>query len=156
MSKIKLDSTSEQNILNMLMEGSILSSEQISKINLTSKEIGKSKLETAFELNFADEIKILKLLSSSYSLPIIDLKKTVIDPKIKKIIDARYIQDNLLVPFEMGNGILKIAIADASKLGLMKNLKTMTQMEPELYAASISDIGNFVERLNKNLSLIHI
>ena len=150
MSKIKLDSTSEQNILNMLMEGSILSSEQISKINLTSKEIGKSKLETAFELNFADEIKILKLLSSSYSLPIIDLKKTVIDPKIKKIIDARYIQDNLLVPFEMGNGILKIAIADASKLGLMKNLKTMTQMEPELYAASISDISNFVERLNKN------
>ena len=150
MSKIKLDSTSEQNILNMLMEGSILSPEQISKINLTSKEIGKSKLETAFELNFADEIKILKLLSSSYSLPIIDLKKTVIDPKIKKIIDARYIQDNLLVPFEMGNGILKIAIADASKLGLMKNLKTMTQMEPELYAASISDISNFVERLNKN------
>ena len=50
----------------------------------------------------------------------------------------------------MGNGILKIAIADASKLGLMKNLKTMTQMEPELYAASISDISNFVERLNKN------
>ena len=150
MSKIKLDSTSEQNILNMLMEGSILSPEQISKINSTSKEIGKSKLETAFELNFADEIKILKLLSSSYSLPIIDLKKTVIDPKIKKIIDARYIQDNLLVPFEMGNGILKIAIADASKLGLMKNLKTMTQMEPELYAASISDISNFVERLNKN------
>ena len=150
MSKIKLDSTSEQNILNMLMEGSIISPEQISKINLTSKEIGKSKLETAFELNFADEIKILKLLSSSYSLPIIDLKKTVIDPKIKKIIDARYILDNLLVPFEMGNGILKIAIADASKLGLMKNLKTMTQMEPELYAASISDISNFVERLNRN------
>ena len=150
MSKIKLDSTSEQNILNMLMEGAIISSEQISKINSTSEEIGKSKLETAFELNFADEVKILKLLSSSYSLPIVDLKKTVIDPKIKKIIDARYIQDNLLVPFEMGNGILKIAIADASKLGLMKNLKTMTQMEPELYAASISDISNFVERLNKN------
>ena len=126
MSKIKLDSTSEQNILNMLMEGSIISAEQISKINSTSAEIGKSKLETAFELNFTNEDKILKLLSSSYSLPIIDLKKTVIDPKIKKIIDARYIQDNLMVPFEMGNGILKIAIADASKLGLMKNLKTMT------------------------------
>ena len=152
MSKTKLDATSEQNILNMLMEGSIISAEQISKINSTSAEIGKSKLETAFELNFTNEDKILKLLSSSYSLPIIDLKKTVIDPKIKKIIDARYIQDNLMVPFEMGNGILKIAIADASKLGLMKNLKTMTQMEPELYAASISDISNFVERLNKNNS----
>ena len=44
---------------------------------------------------------------------------------------------------------LKIAIADASKLGLMKNLKTMTKMEPELFAASISDINEFISRLSK-------
>ena len=103
------------------MESSSISNEQMTKINNTSVEIGKTKLETAFELNFTDEDKILQVLSANYSLPIIDLKKTVIDPKIKKIIDIRYIEDNSLVPFEMGNGVLKIAIADASKLSLMKN-----------------------------------
>ena len=144
MSKTRLDNTSEQNILNMLIESSSISADQMSKINTTSSEIGKTKLETALELNFTDEEKILKALSTNYSLPSIDLSKKVIDPKIKKIIDIRYIQDNLLVPFEMSGGILKIAIADASKLGLMKNLKTMTQLEPELYAASISDIVSFV------------
>ncbi len=149
MNKTKLDSASEQNILNMLMESSIISSDQMSKINSTSAEIGKSKLETAFELNFADEDKILKVLSTNYSLEVVDLKNKVIDPKIKKIIDSRYIQDNSLVPFEIANGTLKIAIADASKLGLMKNLKTMTKMEPELYAASISNINEFIERLSK-------
>ncbi len=149
MSKTRLDSTSEQNILNMLMESSSISADQMSKINLTSSEIGKTKLETAFELNFTNEEKILKTLSSNYSLPPIDLSKKVIDPKIKKIIDLRYIQDNLLVPFEMSDGILKIAIADASKLGLMKNLKTMTKMEPELFAASISDVNEFINRLLK-------
>jgi len=150
MSKIKLDTTSEQNILNMLMESSSISNEQMTKINNTSAEIGKTKLETAFELNFANEDKILQILSANYSLPIIDLKKTVIDPKIKKIIDNRYIEDNSLVPFEMSNGVLKIAIADASKLSLMKNLKTMTKMEPELYAASISNINSFIERFTRN------
>ena len=149
MNKTKLDSASEQNILNMLMESSIISSDQMSKINSTSTEIGKSKLETAFELNFADEDKILKVLSTNYSLEVVDLKNKVIDPKIKKIIDSRYIQDNSLVPFEIANGTLKIAIADASKLSLMKNLKTMTKMEPELYAASISNINEFIERLTK-------
>ena len=149
MSKTRLDNTSEQNILNMLMESSSISADQMSKINTTSSEIGKTKLETALELNFTDEEKILKTLSSTYSLPSIDLSKKVIDPKIKKIIDLRYIQDNLLVPFEMSNGVLKIAIADASKLGLMKNLKTMTKMEPELFAASISDINEFISRLSK-------
>ena len=149
MSKTRLDNTSEQNILNMLMESSGISADQMSKINTTSSEIGKTKLETALELNFTDEEKILKTLSSTYSLPSIDLTKKVIDPKIKKIIDLRYIQDNLLVPFEMSGGVLKIAIADASKLGLMKNLKTMTKMEPELFAASISDINEFISRLSK-------
>jgi type IV pilus assembly protein PilB len=149
MSKTRLDATSEQNILNMLMEGSVLSEDQMSKINITSPEIGKTKLETAFELNFTDEDKILKILSANYSLPLIDLSKKVIDPKIKKIIDLRYIQDNLLVPFEITEGVLKIAIADASKLSLMKNLKTMTKMEPELYAASISAVNEFIDRLSK-------
>ena len=149
MGKIKLDSNSEQNILNMLLEGSSLSSDQMSKINATSPEIGKSKLETAIELNFTDEKKIQKVLSTSYSLDLISLDKKVIDPKIKKVIDIRYIQDNFLVPFEMSGGVLKIAIADASKLGLMKNLKTMTKMEPELYAATLTDVNDFIERMSR-------
>ena len=147
MSKSKLDLSSEQNILNMLMDGSVISAEQMTRINNTSSEIGKTKLETAFELNIVDEDKILKVLSTAYSLPIVNLSKKVIDPKIKKIIDLRYIRENLLVPFEMGEGVIKIAIADASKLGLMKNLKTMTKMEPELYATSISEINYFIQRI---------
>ena len=62
MHKTKLDSASEQNILNMLMDNSIITSDQMSKINLTSSEIGKSKLETAFELNLANEDEILNIL----------------------------------------------------------------------------------------------
>ena len=149
MSKIKLDANSEQNILNMLMDSSSLSSDQMSKINATSPEIGKTKLETAIELNFTDESKIQKVLSTNYSLELISLEKKVIDPKIRKVIDLRYLQDNLLVPFEMSGGVLKIAIADASKLGLMKNLKTITKMEPELYAATISDINDFIDRISR-------
>ena len=59
MSKTKLDNTSEQNILNMLMESSSISNEQMTKINNTSVEIGKTKLETAFELNFASEDNLI-------------------------------------------------------------------------------------------------
>jgi len=148
MSKIRLDSASQQNILNMLMENSILSADQMSKINSTSVEIGKSKLETIFELDLSDEDEILKILSTSYSLPIVDLADYKIDEKIKKIIDPRFVEDNGLVPFAIVDGALRIAIADASKFGLMKNLKTMTNLEPELYATSISGIYKFINRLS--------
>ncbi len=52
-----LDASSEQNILNMLMDQSAISVDQMNKIKSMSKEVGKSKLETAFELNLTDEKK---------------------------------------------------------------------------------------------------
>ena len=145
---IQLDTTSEQNILNMLMDQAVINADQMTKIKAMSKEIGKSKLETAFELNLTDEKKIITILSKVYSLDTVDLKKYKINDKLKKIVPLDYIRNNTLVPFEMANGILKIAIPDASKLSLMKNLKTMTKMDPELYAATISDIGDFITRMS--------
>ena len=147
---IKIDQSSEQNILNMLMEHSLVDFNQVKKITEISKESGKSRLEIAFDLNYADEAKVLKLLSTSYSLPIIDLKDHVLSEDIKKIIPINYIQTNSLVPFDISGKNIKIAIADASKLSLLKNLKTITGLEPELYAASISDIQSFIGKLQKS------
>ena len=146
---IKIDQSSEQNILNMLMEHSLVDFNQVKKITEISKESGKSRLEIAFDLNYADEAKVLKLLSTSYSLPIINLKDHSLSDDIKKIIPINYIQTNSLVPFEISGKNIKIAIADASKLSLLKNLKTITGLEPELYAASISDIQGFIAKLQK-------
>ena len=146
---IKIDQSSEQNILNMLMEHSLVDFNQVKKITEISKESGKSRLEIAFDLNYADEGKVLKLLSASYSLPIIDLKDHSLSEDVKKIIPINYIQTNSLVPFEILGKNIKIAIADASKLSLLKNLKTITGLEPELYAASISDIQSFIRKLQK-------
>jgi len=146
---IKIDQSSEQNILNMLMEHSLVDFNQVKKITEISKESGKSRLEIAFDLNYADEAKVLKLLSTSYSLPIINLKDRSLSEDVKKIIPINYIQTNSLVPFEISGKNIKIAIADASKLSLLKNLKTITGLEPELYAASISDIQGFIGKLQK-------
>ena len=146
---IKIDQSSEQNLINMLMEHSVVDFNQVKKITQISKESGKSRLEIAFDLNLTDEAKILKLLSTSYSLPIIDLKDHTLSEDIKRIIPINYIQTNSLVPFEISGKNIKIAIADASKLSLLKNLKTITGLEPELYASSISDIQNFIGKLQK-------
>ena len=83
---IRLDATSEQNILNMLMEQSVISPDQMNKLKSMSKEIGKSKLDTAFELNMTDEKKILKILSNTYSLPAVKLTDYEITDKLKKTV----------------------------------------------------------------------
>ena len=117
------------------------------QIQSVSKEVGTTRLETALNRELTNEVEIRKTLSESYSLPIVELKKYKLDDKLKKIIPFNYLEENSLVPFEFANNTLKIAIPDASKLSLMKNIKTITQMDPELYAANISDINNFINRI---------
>jgi len=150
MTILRLDNTSEQNILNMLMENKIINTEQMRQIESVSKEVGKTKLETALDRELTNENEICKTLSESYSLPIVELKKYKLNDKLKKIIPFNYIEENSLVPFEFANNTLKIAIPDASKLSLMKNIKTITQMDPELFAATISDINNFINRIKSS------
>ena len=147
MTILRLDNTSEQNILNMLVENKIINTEQMKQIESVSKEVGKTKLETALDRELTNENEICKTLSESYSLPIVELKKYKLNDKLKKIIPFNYIEENSLVPFEFANNTLKIAIPDASKLSLMKNIKTITRMDPELFAATISDINNFISRI---------
>ena len=149
---IKLDESSEINILNMLVDYKAITSQQFKQIETLSAEGGKSKLSTAFELNLTSAEKILKILSESYSLPTIELKKIVITDQIRKIAALRYLKENTIVPFEITGDIVKLAITDASKLGLIKNIKNLTQLNPELYAASVNDIENFNQRLENKKS----
>ena len=49
---IRLDTTSEQSIINMLREHDALSGQQIKQIESLSKESGKSQIETAFAVSY--------------------------------------------------------------------------------------------------------
>ena len=144
---LKLNETSEQSILNMLVEHKSITSQQLQQIETLSREGGKSKLETSFELNITDTSKILDILSEAYSLPKVELKKIVITDKIKQLAALRYLRENIIVPFEFTSEIVKVAIPDSSKLSLIKNIKNITQLEPELYASSLTEIDNFYKRL---------
>ena len=156
---IRLDNTSEQSIITMLRDNNVLDQDQVKQIETLSKESGKSQLETAFELNITNDNKIAKLLSESFSIPLVNLDQIKISKEVKKYSELRYLKDNTIIPFAIEGGRIKVAIADASKLSLLKNIHSLTKLEPELHAASLKEIGQFIVRLDKGdkaLSLIHI
>ena len=146
---IRLDTTSEQSILNMLREHNALNGQQIKQIENLSKESGKSQIETAFELNITNDTKVAELLSESFSIPLIKLDDVKVDNNLKKFTEIRFLKENLIIPFEVDAKIIKVAIADASKFGLIKNIESLTKLQPELFAASIKQISDFIARLEQ-------
>ncbi len=146
---IRLDNTSEQSIITMLRDNNVLNVDQVKQIETLSKESGKSQLETAFELNITNDSKIAKLLSDSFSIPLVSLEQVKITKDLKKYAELSYLKDNTIIPFAIEGENIKVAIPDASKLSLLKNIQSLTKLKPELHAASLKEIGKFIVRLDK-------
>ena len=146
---IRLDYTSEKSIINMLRDHNALSAQQIKQIETLSKESGKSQIETAFELNITNDTKVAQLLSDSFSIPLVNLNEIKLNDDLKKYTEIRFLKENYIIPFEVDTKSIKVAIADASKFSLIKNIQSLTNLQPELYAASINQISGFITRLEQ-------
>ena len=146
---IRLDYTSEKSIINMLRDHNALSAQQIKQIETLSQESGKSQIETAFELNITNDTKVAQLLSDSFSIPLVNLNEIKLSDNLKKYTEIRFLKENYIIPFEVDTKSIKVAIADASKFSLIKNIQSLTNLQPELYAASINQISGFITRLEQ-------
>ena len=151
MFKSQLDRTSEQNIINMMCDHGQISTDQLTKIKKGSPEIGKTELETAFEFNFIDEEKILNTLASTYSLEIINLLEKNIDDENLEILSLGFIKANQIAPFEVSDNLLKVSIPDGSKLSLIRSIENMSGKKVEIFASSLSDISNFIHKVQKQI-----
>ena len=144
---LKISRESEINLINMLIDNDIISGKDLINIKKISTEGNKSQIDAVFELKLTDEDKILDVLVKEQSLEIVDLAKIQISDEIKSVLPSSYINVNFVAPFKVDGKTLHIAISDSSKLGLMRNLKAITKKNIELHAAKVSQISEFIEKL---------
>ena len=144
---LKISRESEINLINVLIDNDIISGKDLINIKKISTEGNKSQIDAVFELKLTDEDKILDVLVKEQSLEVVDLTKIQISDEIKSVLPSNYINVNFVAPFKVEGKTLHIAISDSSKLGLMRNLKAITKKNIELHAAKVSQISEFIEKL---------
>ncbi len=144
---LKISRESEINLINVLIDNDIISGKDLVNIKKVSTEGNKSQIDAVFELKLTDEKKILDVLVKEQSLDTIDLSKVEISDEIKTVLPSNYININFVAPFKIEGNTLHIAISDSSKLGLMRNLKAITKKNIELHAAKVSQISDFIQKL---------
>ena len=144
---LKISRESEINLINVLIDNDIISGKDLPNIKKVSTEGNKSQIDAVFELKLCDEKKILDVLVKEQSLETIDLAKVEITEEIKSVLPSNYINVNFVAPFKVDGKVLHIAISDSSKLGLMRNLKAITKKEIELHAATVSQISEYIQKL---------
>jgi len=144
---LKISRDAEINLINILIDQDVISGKDLIEIKKLSSENEKSQLESVFELKLTNEDKILDLLTKEQSLETVDLSTYEITEEIKSILPTNYININFIAPFKVETNTLHIAIPDSSKLSLMRNLKTITKKEIELHGAKVSQISDFIQKI---------
>ena len=144
---LKISRESEINLVNVLIDNDIISGKDLINIKKISTESNKSQIDAIFELKLTDEKKIIDLLIKEQNLETVDLKKVEITDEVKTVLPSNYIKVNFVAPFKIDGKTLHIAISDSSKLGLMRNLKAITKKNIELHAAKVSQISEFIQKL---------
>jgi len=144
---LKISRDAEINLINILIDQDVISGKDLINIKKLSSENDKSQIESVFELNLTDEEKILDLLTKEQSLETVDLSSYEVTDDIKSVLPTNYININFIAPFKVDDKTLHIAIPDSSKLSLMRNLKTITKKEIELHGAKVSQISEFIQKI---------
>lgn len=145
---MRLDNSTEDSILNFLYDSGIITKDQLTNVREVSYESGAGLIQTVFTLGITTEQNILNLLSSNYSLPIIELANYEYSEEVNKLLSKKYSLGNFIAPFEVDHNHLKIAIADPSKLSLINNLKNLTKKEIDIYATSLTGLFNYLNEQN--------
>lgn len=134
---MRLDNSTEESILSFLYDSGIITKDQQQNIRDISSESGAGSIQTVFSMGLTSEQDLLNLLSTNYSLPIIDLSSYKYTDDLNLILSKKYSLGNFIAPFEVNDSAIKVAISDPSKLSLINNLKNLTKKEIEIYATSL-------------------
>ena len=95
-----------------------------------------------------NETQIRDQLANNYSLDIIELESVSFTKEVKEILPASFIINHHVLPYEIREGVLKIALADPANLNILSQIRTFTDLSIEAYLATISSIQKYIQTRN--------
>jgi type IV pilus assembly protein PilB len=139
-------------LLSLVHSSGYITSEELKKIEYTSTDSNIDIVQCAMDLSLLDEIMIADSIASSFGLKRVDLKHYRTPQQIdhlKKYIpfSKSFTQQNALIPFEIDETKIKIAIYDPTSLNNIKEIKLISKLKIEIYIATMTDVQNFINTL---------
>ena len=137
-----------QTLLDELVRQNIISRDDLKKVidqaEEESKEIGKVLIER----EIISDKELLKLKSSLYRLPAVDLEGVEVDRSILKEVSEDVITFYHAIPFSKENGVLRVGILNPEDIGSLEALKFIGEdkkVNIEKYVITYRDFDNLVK-----------
>ena len=138
----------------ILLETGNISSEDILRVLEIQKAEGmKRKFGEILMDEGIDEGDIFKALSAQFQMPLLDMENFPETLPIEKI-SFGFLEENLVLPLELKNNVLKIAIGDPSNSAAIESIKASYEYDISVFLAKKSEIIQHLKLLHGSRSAV--
>ena len=142
---INLAPAVSEKIAQLLNTSGMLSDDRFTKITTQCAENKEKIIDELIKKKFISEDDIAKVISRNFAIKKIELSADKIKPEVIKILPNIFIKNEKIIPFEIEGNVLKVAIADPSKIVLMTKIKALANKNISFFATTFSNIQKVLD-----------
>lgn len=138
--------TQEKQLGQLLVTGGKLDTDDLELALREHHKTGERLGAILIKMGMVSEEDILRAIAEQLHLPFVKLSEHQIRKEVIEKIPAKLVNHYHLVPFDVGNGTIKVAVSDPLNIHVMDDLRLMLKMEIEPVVSAPKDIEDAIKR----------
>jgi type II secretory ATPase GspE/PulE/Tfp pilus assembly ATPase PilB-like protein len=148
------DRTVRKTLGDRLVEEKLISREQLYKAAAIQQQKGGRLGDILIKQGLVEPEQLAIVLSIHLNLPLIDLKRHVVQERARKLIPEEMARRHAIIPLDIVNDSLMVVMADPEDVRTIEDIKAQTKMRVEVALGVQSDIERAIDLNYRSKSAI--
>ncbi len=131
---------------DLLISQGTISAEQLKEAKQVAKSGNKKLHEVLVSLGYASGDEVMRAMAQEHGLDYIDLKEVVIPPSVIELVPESVARENVILPVDESDGVLKVIVSDPLDLDTFDKLRFILNRKVEI---ALSPKESIVESINR-------
>ena len=132
---------------DVLVRNGLIDEGQLAQATEAASQNGGMLSSSIVKLGFLDESTLVNVLSKQYSLPVVHIDDQSVQPEAVNLVPHNIASKYLLLPLEIVNNTLTVAMVDPSNITAVNDIKFITGHDIRVVLAKESELKAHIERL---------
>jgi general secretion pathway protein E len=137
------DRPAKKSLGEMLIEEKLITPEQLK--NALARQPGGKLADILISQGLIKPEQLAAVLSIYLNLPLIDLKRHVVQPQVLRMIPEEMARKHSLIPLDIINGALLVVMADPEDISIIGDIKAQAKMRVDTALGVRSDIERAID-----------
>jgi general secretion pathway protein E len=142
---ISATKTAKKTLGEMLVENKLLTAEQLDSALKLQQQQGGKLGEILIKQGLIKAEELATVLSVGLNLPLIDLKRHMVQPDALRLIPEDMARKHTLIPLDVVGDALVVVMADPEDIHTIEDIKTQAKMKVEVALGVPSDIERAID-----------